>query len=303
MRSPAAGFVLLISCPDKKGLIARITSLLFRFELNIVENAEFVDRESGTFYMRTEFTGPSEERTEKGAGADMGLLRAELRRELGDEASIALHDHSSKKKILILGTREAHCLGDLLLRHEEGELAASVVAVVSQYEDLSRLAARFEIPFHVVPVPAGEGDPEAVREIREIHEAELLRVISAYGFDYLVLAKYMRVLSADFVQRFPNRMINIHHSFLPAFAGKNPYAQAYERGVKIIGATAHFVNDRLDDGPIIAQAVIPINHAQNAQALARAGRDVEKTVLARALRWVLEDRVMVSGRRTIVFES
>ena len=274
--------VLLVACPDGPGLIHKITGVLLRHGLNIVENHEYVEKESATFTMRTEVDG----------GADPEKVREELQRELPKGAEVTLRDQTPKR-VVLLATKETHCLGDLLLRHASAELPAKILSVVSQYADLGALVRRFEIPFHHVP---------AEELTREAHEAALKKVIDPYSPDLLVLAKYMRVLTPEFVAGYRNRIINIHHSFLPAFVGKNPYAQAYARGVKIIGATAHFVNEALDEGPIITQSVIPVTHNQDAVTLARAGRDVEKIVLSRALRLVLEDRVIVRGQRTLVFE-
>lgn len=274
--------VLLISCADERGLVNRVTGCLLRHSLNVVENDEYVDRRSATFFMRTDLEGD----------VDPERLLDCLRQSLPEGASIELRDRSPRRLVLY-ATREPHCLGDLLLRHDAGELRARVLAVVSQYDVLRRLVERFEIPFHHIP---------ADQCTRGEHEQSLLAATEPYRPDYLVLAKYMRVLSPDFVARFPNRILNIHHSFLPAFVGSNPYRQAYERGVKIIGATAHYVNEELDEGPIIAQSVIPVSHTQDAANMARSGRDIERSVLARALNLVLEDRVLVVGRRTLVFE-
>ena len=274
--------VLLVSCDDHPGLIYRVTGVLFAHGLNIIENSEFVDHKNKTFFMRTEVEGK----------VSLETLLDELKAAIPVKVNLQLMPQEPRRLVL-LATKETHCLGDLLLRHSAGELNAKIVAVISQYNSLETLVKRFEIPFHTVEV--GELS-------REAHEQALLKAIAPYQPDLLVLAKYMRILSSDFVKHYPNRIINIHHSFLPAFIGKNPYAQAYERGVKIIGATAHYVNDQLDEGPIITQSVIPVTHNQDAQALARAGRDVEKIVLARALNLVLENRVMVQGQRTLVFE-
>ena len=281
-KSASSNHVLLFSCPDEKGLIHRITGILLQHGLNITENHEFVDRNAGSFFMRTELTG----------AFPTDSLLTELKKQLPTRSKIELHPQTPKRLVL-LATKEPHCLGDLLLRHSADELNCEIVAVISQYNSLKTLTSRFDIPFHHVPV---SGDD------RQEHERAMLQVIQGYKPDYLVLAKYMRILTPGFVQQFENRIINIHHSFLPAFIGANPYAQAYERGVKIIGATSHFVNQDLDEGPIITQSVISIDHTQDAGALARAGRDVERMVLARALNLVLENRVIVQGRRTLVFE-
>jgi formyltetrahydrofolate deformylase len=280
MGSPS---VLLISCPDEKGLVHKITGVLFKHDLNITENNEFVDRNQHTFFMRTEVIGQ----------VVASAILDDLKKQLPAGSQIELREQAPKKLVL-LATKEHHCLGDLLLRHAAGELQAKILSVVSQYETLRKLVARFDVPFHCVPVDD--------KKPREDHEKKLASVISQYNPDFLVLAKYMRILSPDFVRSYSSRIINIHHSFLPAFVGKNPYVQAYERGVKIIGATAHFVNEDLDEGPIITQSVIDINHTQDAAALARSGRDVERLVLARALNLVLENRVILQGRKTLVFE-
>lgn len=279
MPSPS---VLLICCPDREGLIHKITGVLFKHGLNITENNEFVDRGHQTFFMRTEVIGQMNE----------AKVVSDLKKELPAGSQIELRAQTPKKLVL-LATKEHHCLGDLLLRHAAGELQAKILSVVSQYDSLRELVERFDIPFHCVPVD--EKMP------REDHEKKLQAVVKTYEPDFLVLAKYMRILSSEFVHSYSNRIINIHHSFLPAFVGKNPYVQAYERGVKIIGATAHFVNEDLDEGPIITQSVIDINHTQDAAAIARSGRDVERMVLARALNLVLENRVIVQGRKTLVF--
>jgi formyltetrahydrofolate deformylase len=197
-----------------------------------------------------------------------------------------------KKKIVILATKESHALGDILIRNAAGELGARIECVIANHETLRDLVERFDIPFvHV----SAEGLS------REDHEAKVMAEIDKHTFDYIVLAKYMRILTPVFVSAYAQKIINIHHSFLPAFIGANPYKQAYERGVKIIGATAHFVTDDLDEGPIIAQDVIPVNHRFDWKDMQRAGRDVEKTVLSRALDLVLYDRVFVNGNKTIVF--
>jgi len=197
-----------------------------------------------------------------------------------------------RKKIILLATKESHALGDILIRHADGELEADIEAVIANREVLRDLVERFDIPFVHIPADGLS---------REEHEAKVLAELEKYSFDYMVLAKYMRILTADFVARYPGRILNIHHSFLPAFIGANPYKQAYERGVKIIGATAHFVTDDLDEGPIIAQDVIPVNHRFDWKDMQRAGRDVEKVVLSRALNLVLNDRVFIHGNKTIVF--
>lgn len=274
--------VLLVGCSDEKGLVHKITGVLFRQGFNIVRNGEFVDVENDRFYMRTEFEG----------ACDRAEVIGELTAALPEGAWLQL-EAPRPKDIVVLATREHHCLGDLLLRHAHGDLNARILAVVSNRDSLAGLVEKFALPFHCVP-HAGL--------TRDEHEQQVVKTLAQYELDYLVLAKYMRILSSDFVGTYSHRIINIHHSFLPAFIGANPYRQAFERGVKIIGATAHFVTDDLDEGPIIAQSVIPVDHRQSARDMARAGRDVEKLALARALDLVLADRVVVVGNRTIIFD-
>lgn len=274
--------VLLVECADRQGLVHGITGILFRRGLNVVGNQEFVDRETARFYMRTEFDGT----------AEAASLVTEVRGVLPDGADVRLSD-LAPKRVVVFATKEHHCLADLLVRHEFGELNARLLAVVSNHEALGPLVAKFGLPFHFL---GHDG------KTREAHEAGLLRIAENYQPEYLVLAKYMRILGADFVSRFPSRIINIHHSFLPAFAGAKPYHQAFQRGVKVIGASAHFVTERLDEGPIIVQHVIPVDHTHTAQDLAQAGRDVEQLVLSRALKLVFEDRVFLCGNRTVIFD-
>ena len=274
--------ILLIHCKDQAGLVFKVTEIIFRHNLNIISNDEFVERTLGHFFMRTEFSG--EFNSEK--------MLAALSNVLPSDASIRLNTRQ-KRDICILVTKEHHCLSDLLIRHNFHELDFNLRCVISNYENLRELVTKFDIPFFHVP-------HEGVS--REEHESQIVSVIDKYNPELLVLAKYMRVLSPSFVRRFANRIINIHHSFLPAFAGAKPYSQAYARGVKIIGATAHFVNDNLDEGPIIAQSVIPVAHTHSAREMALAGQDVEKIVLARSLKLVLSDRVFVFGNRTIIFD-
>lgn len=276
--------VLLVRSPDAMGLIHLITGILLEAGANIVQNSEFVDRETATFFMRTEFSQ---------AAATLPFDLAERVRAKLPPGAWAEARPCRPKDCVILATREAHCLGDLLLRHYTQELPFQIRAVISQYADLEPLVARFGIPFHAVMVKDND---------RTEHESRLLATLAPYRPDYLVLAKYMRILSAEFLTGFENRIVNIHHSFLPAFIGARPYEQAYRRGVKIIGATAHFVNGDLDQGPILTQDTLPVNHTHAAEDMAQAGRDVEKICLARALRLVFEDRVLVHGNRTIIFE-
>ena len=274
--------VLRVECADAKGLVHKITGVLYRQGLNIIENGEFVDSEIGRFFMRTEVAGK----------ADAKKITAELQKHLPPEAIVGMV-RDRKKDIVLFATTEPHCLGDLLIRHAYGELPANVLAVVSNHDSLKSLAGRFKVPYFYAPADG---------KAREAHEAALLKILSRLKPEYIVLAKYMRILSDKFVGRFKGRILNIHHSFLPAFAGASPYQQAAERGVKIIGATAHFVTPALDDGPIIAQGVVPVDHSHSASDIAQAGHDVEKIVLTKALKLALEGRIFVSGNKTIIFD-
>ncbi len=272
--------VLLIECPDSKGLIAQITNICYKHQLNIIRNTEYVDPDSGQFFMRTQLEGIFNDQT----------LMLDLDRALPQGSSRQLVA-AGRKKVVILVTKEAHCLGDILMKVYDGSLKLDIAAVVGNHPDLQSLAEKFDIPYHFV---------SHVNLSREQHEAALQQVIDPYQADYLVLAKFMRVLSPAFVAHYKERIINIHHSFLPAFIGANPYHQAHKRGVKIIGATAHFVTDDLDEGPIIKQLVTPVDHTYSAMDMVKAGRDVEKNVLSKALQLVLEDRVFVHGNKTVI---
>ncbi|WP_430247347.1 formyltetrahydrofolate deformylase [Providencia sp. PAZ2] len=272
--------ILRTICPDAKGLIAKITNICYKHQLNIIQNNEFVDHRTGRFFMRTELEGIFNDET----------LLADLDDALPEGSKRELNS-AGRRRIVIMVTKEAHCLGDLLMKSAYDGLDVDIAAVIGNHDTLKNLIEQFGIPFHHI---SHEG------LTREQHDEKLTAQIDQYQPDYVVLAKYMRVLTPAFVQHYPNQIINIHHSFLPAFIGARPYHQAYERGVKIIGATAHFVNDNLDEGPIITQNVINVDHTFTADDMMRAGRDVEKNVLSHALYWVLAQRVFVYGNRTII---
>jgi len=277
--------IVLVDCPDDVGLIHRITGVLQARRLNIESNHEFVDAANKHFFFRAEVAPAA-------AGVPAAELRAALAAVLPAAARVRV-TREERRPIVVCATREPHCLGELLLLDAVGELPGRIVAVVANHDDLRSLVERFGVPFHHV---AHEGLS------REAHEAALLSAIDGHAPEYVVLARYMRVLSAAAIARYPDRIVNIHHSFLPAFAGASPYRQAFARGVKLIGATAHFVTDELDAGPIIAQDVTTVDHTDTPERMAQAGRDVEKLVLARAVRLVLEERVFLHGGRTVVFE-
>lgn len=277
----AKNYILKIDCSDEKGLIYRIADVVFKYQLNIIKNDEYVDRENGKFFMRAELSGE----------VNMNEFQGTLQAMLPANADIYVAE-ARKKDIILMGTKETHCLGDILLKHDSDDLNANILAIVSNYEDLRGLSDKFNIPFHCV-------SHEGLNRVE--HETKVLEVLAQYSVDYIVLAKYMRILSSEFVSHYDERMINIHHSFLPAFIGANPYKQAFARGVKIIGATAHFVNNNLDEGPIIAQDVVRVNHEMTWKDMQRAGRNVEKVVLSNALDLVFEERIFVHDNKTIIF--
>jgi len=274
--------ILLMEGPDAKGLIFQVTRVVYELGGNIIRQDEYVSPD-GHFFMRTELE------VEPGWAQDQLLDNL---REAIPQPEIAFRLMPKKKKnIVILATKEHHCLSELLIRYHFDEMNAHVLAVVSNYTTLQPFVSKFGIPFHYI---------SHEDKSREEHEQALLRTLAIYEPDYLVLAKYMRILSPTFVASYPNRIINIHHSFLPAFIGANPYRQAFDRGVKIIGATAHFVNNDLDEGPIIHQDVHPVSHRYTAVDMAREGKDVEQRVLSQALKLVLNDRVFIRGNKTVI---
>ena len=275
--------ILLTECSDDVGLIAKVTGACFKYNFNVIRQDQYASHEDKKFFMRSVLEGDF--------SVSENFL-AEVKSNLPSDAKVRLNDASARRKLAVLVTKESHCLGDILMKSYSGALNADIVMVAGNYPDLGDLAAKFNVPFHCI---SHEGIS------REEHEEQMCKLIDSYDPDYVVLAKYMRILSPKMVAHFPlGKLINIHHSFLPAFIGARPYHQAYERGVKIIGATAHYVNDNLDEGPIIMQDVIHVDHTYTAEDMMRAGRDVEKNVLSRALYKVLAQRVFVYGNRTII---
>jgi formyltetrahydrofolate deformylase len=276
---------LLISAADRPGLVAGVAGTLYDHDANILEADQHNDAGTRTFFQRIRF---------EVAAATMPGLRGAMD-ELGLRLGLdwSMRDRADLRKVAIFVSREEHCLYDLLVRHRSGELPCDIGVVISNHEILAPVAAQFGVPFHLVPVPE-----DGVERAEAIQEG----LLTAAGIDLIVLARYMRILSPGFVKRWQGRAINIHHSFLPAFVGARPYHQAYERGVKLIGATAHYVTTVLDDGPIIDQDVTRASHRDAVEDLVRRGRDIERTVLARAVRWHLEDRVLIQGNKTVVFE-
>lgn len=274
-------YILKVSCDDEKGLILRISEIVVKNGLNYLSTNEFVDHENHRFYMRAVLDGELEVK------GFVNTLLAFLPR-----SAQVFCEEVRRKNIVVMATKENHCLGDILIRENSGDLNANVLAVVANHEDLREFASKFDVPFICVLSDGVE---------REEHEKMVLAELKKFNFDYLILAKYMRILSRDFVLNYEEKIINIHHSFLPAFIGANPYKQAYERGVKIIGATAHFVTECLDEGPIITQDVVLVNHEMDWQDMRRAGRNIEKVVLTRALDLVFDERVFVYKNKTVIF--
>ncbi|MEX0721783.1 MAG: formyltetrahydrofolate deformylase [Balneolaceae bacterium] len=273
---------LLIDCNDAKGLVYKITDIIYKNNLNIVENREFVEHESKHFFMRTEVEGKLNEKK---------VLKG-LKDILPEESNIRLRS-KNKKKVVILATKEHHVLGDLLIRNEFNEIRSDVQAVISNHEVLKPFVDRFDIPFHFI---------SHEDKSRKEHESELLKTLSDYSPDYLFLAKYMRILNPEFVAEYKDKIINIHHSFLPAFIGAKPYQQAYDRAVKIIGATAHYVTSSLDEGPIISQSTTPVDHSYDVNGMTQAGREIESQVMAEAAKLVLDDKVFIHGNKTVILD-
>jgi formyltetrahydrofolate deformylase len=276
---------LVVSCPDRPGIVAAVSRFLFEAGANIVNSAQFsTDPEGGSFFLRTEFT--LEPAAREGLGEQFGLTVAEP---MG--MTWRLWSSERPKRIAVLLSREDHCLQELLWRWRRGELDSEIVLVASNHAHHEAAVSAFGVPFHYVPVIAGDKPAAEARLVELLHGS----------CDLVVLARYMQILSPEFLERVGVPLINIHHSFLPAFAGRDPYARAKERGVKLIGATAHYVTEELDAGPIIEQDVIRVTHDNTVEMLTRLGADIERTVLARAVRWHCEDRVLRHQNSTVVF--
>ncbi len=294
MSDSAASYILTLSCPDRPGIVHAVSALLAGAGANILDSAQFGDRASARFFMRVHFQRPLPDgQGTTDALADLHAAFAPVATQLGMEW--ALHDAARKPRVMLMVSKIGHCLNDLLFRHRTGQLPIEIAAIVSNHKDFYQLAASYDIPFHHLPLL------HATPEAKAAQEARLWDLICDYRVDLVVLARYMQVLSDDLCRRLEGRAINIHHSFLPSFKGARPYAQAYERGVKLIGATAHYVTGDLDEGPIIEQEVARVDHAMDADQLTAIGRDVECVALARAVKWHAEHRVLRSGGRTLVF--
>ena len=284
----SAHAILLLSCPDQPGIVAEVSNFIHRNRGNIIDLDEHVDKTENVFFMRLEwelngFLIPRDA---------LGAAVTDLTRPYGP-MECALHFTDVRPRVALFVSRDSHCLYDLLARHEGGELEMEIPAIVSNHEDLRRVAQRFEIPFHVFPVTGKNKAKQEAAELALLRELEI---------DTVVLARYMQILSNTFVEALPNQVINIHHSFLPAFIGARPYHQAYDRGVKIVGATSHYVTTDLDEGPIIAQDVMAVSHQDTVADLVRKGKDLEKIVLARAVWAHVRRRVLTYRNKTVVFQ-
>jgi formyltetrahydrofolate deformylase len=279
-------YVVTLQCADTPGIVRAASSAIFAVGGNILENDQFTDSVTGQFCMRTRFELPL---------GELDSVRDQLEHELSQfKPLLGVRLENQHQRVLIMVSKLDHCLADLLYRHERGELPLDIVAVVSNHSNCAPLAARYSIPFVEIPVTAATKDAS---------ERQLRSMVESYGVDFIVLARYMQVLSPQLCADLEGRIVNIHHSFLPGFKGANPYRQAFEHGVKIIGATCHYVTSDLDEGPIIDQDVVRVSHSQAPVDLEALGRDVERVVLARAVKLIAEDRVAIVGRRTVIFSQ
>src|SRR4051812_33355922 len=278
-------FILTLSGPDRMGIVAAVTSFLLEHECNIVESAQFGDPATLQFFMRVSFDSNQVTTAEH-----LQLAFSKV----GEKFSLhwAVYDTAVKPRLLILVSKFGHCLNDLLYRHRIGALPVEIPAIVSNHRDFYRLAAQSDIPFHYLPVDS---------QNKQKQERQLLEIVRQEHCDLVVLARYMQIFSPNACEQLTGRAINIHHSFLPSFQGAKPYSQAHDRGVKLIGATAHYVTADLDEGPIIEQDVERVDHSRGVEDLVALGQDVERRALARAVRWHAEHRVLLDGHRTIVF--
>lgn len=279
-------FILTLSCPDRMGIVSAVAGFLVEHECNILESAQFGDPASGGFFMRVSFDS-TREYTHQALQESFAAI--------GERFSMrwAVYDTAVKPRLLLMVSKFGHCLNDLLYRHKVGALSVEIPAIVSNHRDFYRLAAASDIPFHYLPITA---------QSKAKQEAQVLEIVHEERCDLVVLARYMQILSPQLCERLAGRAINIHHSFLPSFQGAKPYQQAHARGVKLIGATAHYVTQDLDEGPIIEQDVARVDHAMSVEDCAAVGRDVESAVLARAVKWHVEHRILLNGNRTVVFK-
>ncbi|MFP5393183.1 MAG: formyltetrahydrofolate deformylase [Gammaproteobacteria bacterium] len=284
-------YILTLSCLDQRGIVHRVSGFLADHGCNIIDSAQFGDSESKLFFMRVHFSAEDAAISPEALRADFDALCAQM------EMQGQLHDAHRKPRVMIMVSKIGHCLNDLLFRYKSGLLPVEIPAIVSNHMEFYQLAASYNIPFHHLPLATG-----ADMATKLAQEARVLDLIATHQIDLVVLARYMQILSPGLCEAMRGRAINIHHSFLPSFKGAKPYAQAHQRGVKLIGATAHFVTSDLDEGPIIEQDVERVDHSMDAETLSAIGRDVECVVLARAVKWFVEHRVLMNGMKTVVFK-
>ena len=277
--------VLLVDCPDRKGLVANVAGLLYRYGANITHADQHQDHEEKLFFMRIEWSLD---------GFDLERFEAEFRKMAAEfQMRWRLKLMSELPRVALFVSRALHCLVDILHRHQSGELRCMVPLIVSNHPDAESLARFYRVEFHHIPVKS---------ESKATAEGEQIRLLQAANIDLVVLARYMQILSPEFVGHYPMRIINVHHSFLPAFIGARPYHAAFHRGVKLIGATSHYVTETLDDGPIIEQDVVRISHRDQVEDLVQKGRDLERMVLSRAVMWHLQNRILSYGNKTVIFD-
>jgi formyltetrahydrofolate deformylase len=283
-------YILTLSCLDQRGIVLRVSGFLAEHGCNIIDSDQFGDAESKLFFMRVHFALEDATVSDAALRAGFDALCANL------DAKGELHDTARKPRVMLMVSKIGHCLNDLLFRYRSGLLPVEIPAIVSNHMEFYQLAASYNIPFHHLPLEAG-----ASESAKRAQEARVIELLDTHRIDLVVLARYMQILSPQLCQALKGRAINIHHSFLPSFKGARPYAQAHKRGVKLIGATAHFVTGDLDEGPIIEQDVERVDHAMSVDALTAIGRDVESVVLARAVKCFVEHRILLNGDKTVVF--
>jgi formyltetrahydrofolate deformylase len=284
-------YILTLSCLDQRGIVHRVSGFLAEHGCNIIDSAQFGDAESKLFFMRVHFALEDTQVGDSTLRADFAALCSQM------GMNGQLHDAHAKPRVMLMVSKIGHCLNDLLFRYKSGLLPVEIPAIVSNHMDFYQLAASYNIPFHHLPLASG-----ADAATKQAQEARVLDLMATHKVDLVVLARYMQILSPGLCEAMRGRAINIHHSFLPSFKGAKPYAQAHHRGVKLIGATAHFVTGDLDEGPIIEQDVERVDHAMDAEALSAIGRDVECVVLARAVKWFVDHRILQNGDKTVVFK-
>lgn len=287
---PDPGFILTISCPDRPGIVHAVSQFLHEHGVNIIDSAQFSDSYTGRFFMRVHFVQTSQL-------ISLDILNREFA-SIGKEFGMEHHfyDASNKPKVLIMVSKFGHCLNDLMFRTHSGSLPVQIAGIASNHEDFKALAGSYGTPFHYLPVSSANDSRKGEQE------EKLLKLINEEKIDLVVLARYMQILSPKLCEALAGKAINIHHSFLPSFKGAKPYFQAHQRGVKLIGATAHYVTTDLDEGPIIEQEIQRVNHAMDPDQLAAAGKDAECMALARAVRWHAEHRILLNGKSTVIFQ-